>query len=698
MVLFFCLVYFAPSLGLESVHIERFKANLDGQITKIQARFAGKDENLSTKNDLATQDGNSSTNNNLVTQSGNSSTKNDAIKQGGNSSAENSFATQSGNSNANNDISTQSVNLSNENNLLKQSENSNANSDIIATQSGNLNAENLAQNSLQKRQNANSNEQNLKKPSWVEKFSENEENAQNQKSSKVLIKGLLTDYFWDTNLDKKHDKNIMRRRTKDEILAQIHALNENLKAGQESVENADFADDLKAVDVAQNSLLFSEENLSKTMNFSYLHEQKHFAKMSLKNILQNDAHFRFKGMLTRFANVDFFVPVREDFIDFYKQNASKNGSQNAAQSHENGVLSTQNFTPNLRKTDDLNSPNSRVNSTPNSSVNSHANSTQNSSKNSRSPVGATGLSQSEKNQQNAQKSHTANGALKTQNSTQNSANSAQNSHANLTPQISTPNSPQSTKTPHKSTKNSHANSTPNSAQNSAQIQQKNSLQRLANLRRNKPKLAIIIDDMATREQVAALKATGLRLTPSFFPPDKNHPRTPILAREFEFFMVHLPLSAISYKNEELSTIEPTDTQGFIDDKIARIVRDFKGIRFINNHTGSLFTQDIGAMRRLFRALSAHDLVFVDSVTSGATKAALVAREFNQTPIKRDIFLDNDDSVGFIKDKIREAVELAFNQGFAIAIAHPKNSTFKALKESKDLLNLVELVYLDEIYE
>lgn len=163
-------------------------------------------------------------------------------------------------------------------------------------------------------------------------------------------------------------------------------------------------------------------------------------------------------------------------------------------------------------------------------------------------------------------------------------------------------------------------------------------------------------------------------------------------------MVHLPLSAISYKNEELSTIEPTDTQGFIDDKIARIVRDFKGIRFINNHTGSLFTQDTAAMRRLFRALSAHDLVFVDSVTSGATKAALVAREFNQTPIKRDIFLDNDDSVGFIKDKIREAVELAFNQGFAIAIAHPKNSTFKALKESKDLLNLVELVYLDEIYE
>ncbi len=217
-------------------------------------------------------------------------------------------------------------------------------------------------------------------------------------------------------------------------------------------------------------------------------------------------------------------------------------------------------------------------------------------------------------------------------------------------------------------------------------------------KRPKPKLCIIIDDMATREQVKALKATGLKLTPSFFPPDSTHPKTPILAREFEFFMVHLPLSAQHYASEELQTLYISDTYEYILAEIARIKRSFSGLKFINNHTGSLFTSDTQAMRRLFRALQKHELVFVDSVTTSATKGAFVAKEFNQKPIKRDIFLDNDDKTPAIKDKIKEAVQIAHKNGFAIAIAHPKKNTFKALTQSKDLLQSVELVYLDELYE
>lgn len=213
----------------------------------------------------------------------------------------------------------------------------------------------------------------------------------------------------------------------------------------------------------------------------------------------------------------------------------------------------------------------------------------------------------------------------------------------------------------------------------------------------KPKLCIIIDDMATKEQVDELKATGLKLTPSFFPPDKNHPKTPILAREFEFFMVHLPLSAVHYSYEESETLTPQDSQERIDAKIAQIVRDFRGLKFINNHTGSLFTDDVQAMRRLFRALKRHDLIFVDSMTTGSSKGALVSREFKQMSIKRDIFLDNDNDISAIEANIKQAVRKARKKGFAIAIAHPKKNTFKALEQSKALLDSVELVYVSEIY-
>ena len=94
----------------------------------------------------------------------------------------------------------------------------------------------------------------------------------------------------------------------------------------------------------------------------------------------------------------------------------------------------------------------------------------------------------------------------------------------------------------------------------------------------------------------------------------------------------------------------------------------------------------------------NNLIFVDSVTIGSSKGALVSKEFGQIPIKRDIFLDNKDDIASIKAQIKKAVKLAHKKGFAIAIAHPRKNTFKALEQSKDLLQSVELVYLSEVYE
>lgn len=486
--------------------------------------------------------------------------------------------------------------------------------------------ENLQTNNQQNTNNTSKKRTNTKHITWLDKF---EEEAPISKSTKRLINGLFTDYFWDESLDKKDEKNITRRRTKDEIIAQIQGLINNLNENEQNLTN-----DLQIANKSEaNSTQILSQNLNKqtpkiftqneanfsqfsptkpSLNLSYLHDLNisKNAEFSLQN-LQNDGNFHFKNLLKIFASSDFFTPVRDDFINFYQkmdENLSKKETKN---SHTK---------------DDLNSQ-------------------------------------------------------KTFNPAQKSVN------------LKTPAKKESPS----STQNSQQTKPSTNAQISTKKSQ-NSLQRLANLGKNKPKLAIIVDDMATAEQVRQLKATNLKLIPSFFPPDRNHPRTPILAREFDFFMVHLPLSALSYKNEELSTLGPADSQEHIDAAVARIVRDFKGIRFINNHTGSLFTQDLNAMRRLFKAFKAHDLVFVDSMTSGASKGAFVASEFSQKPIKRDIFLDNSDDVEIIKGKIREAVELATHQGFAIAIAHPKNSTFRALRESKDLLNLIDLIYLDEIYE
>ncbi|HEH4644757.1 TPA: divergent polysaccharide deacetylase family protein [Campylobacter coli] len=211
------------------------------------------------------------------------------------------------------------------------------------------------------------------------------------------------------------------------------------------------------------------------------------------------------------------------------------------------------------------------------------------------------------------------------------------------------------------------------------------------------RLAIIIDDMANISQVKALQALNLKVNPSFFPSDKNHIDTPKLALKFDFYMVHLPLAAINYAKPELDTLNPNDTQERIFKKIKQIKKDFKDLKFINNHTGSLFTSNEEAMRKLYKAFEKEGLIFVDSKTIASSKAPKVAKALGQIYIQRDVFLDNQDDVVYIKKQLMDAVKLAKKKGFAIAIGHPRKNTFKALEQSKDLLESVELVYLSEIY-
>ncbi len=211
------------------------------------------------------------------------------------------------------------------------------------------------------------------------------------------------------------------------------------------------------------------------------------------------------------------------------------------------------------------------------------------------------------------------------------------------------------------------------------------------------RLAIIIDDMANISQVKALQALNLKVNPSFFPSDKNHIDTPKLALKFDFYMVHLPLAAINYAKPELDTLNPNDSQERIFKKIKQIKKDFKDLKFINNHTGSLFTSNEEAMKKLYKAFEKEGLIFVDSKTIASSKASKVAKALGQIYIQRDVFLDNQDDVAYIKKQLIDAVKLAKKKGFAIAIGHPRKNTFKALEQSKDLLESVELVYLSEIY-
>jgi len=212
---------------------------------------------------------------------------------------------------------------------------------------------------------------------------------------------------------------------------------------------------------------------------------------------------------------------------------------------------------------------------------------------------------------------------------------------------------------------------------------------------SKPKLAIIIDDVSFRRDVNAIKALGIPLTMSFLPPNKNHPNSAKLAAAQPFYMVHIPLEAISFNATESNTLYVKDSQQLIMKRIEKIKKEFPKVKYINNHTGSKFTANEIAMNRLMFSLRKKNMMFIDSRTTAKTMVPRVMRNYGLPYIARDVFLDHVADVSEIKKQIKKAVAIAKRSGNAIAIGHPRPDTLQALRESKHLFKGVELVGIND---
>lgn len=211
-----------------------------------------------------------------------------------------------------------------------------------------------------------------------------------------------------------------------------------------------------------------------------------------------------------------------------------------------------------------------------------------------------------------------------------------------------------------------------------------------------PKLAIIIDDVAFAADVRNIKALQIPLTMSFLPPSRRHPDSAKLAAREPYYMVHLPLEAKNFNAEEPFTLRVRDSQQEIMQRISDIKSLFPKVRFLNNHTGSTFTSNEIAMNRLVFALRRDGIEFIDSRTTADTKVPLVMKSYGLPYVARDVFLDHHPDVKSVKKQIKAAVEIAKKHGTAIAIGHPHKETLEALRQSKDILQDVQLVRIGEL--
>lgn len=214
----------------------------------------------------------------------------------------------------------------------------------------------------------------------------------------------------------------------------------------------------------------------------------------------------------------------------------------------------------------------------------------------------------------------------------------------------------------------------------------------------KAKLVIIIDDVHTKAQINAIKSLPLKVTPSVFPPYKISPDSHLLVRGLDHYMIHLPMESGNKKfNTQYKTLKVAFSNRKIENRIKELRLLFPKAKFINNHTGSVFTSDYASMHLAYKIMRENGFIFLDSKTIGSSKVKEIAHAYGDVYVARDIFIDNTHTVPSIHRQLQKAVRIAKKKGYAIAIGHPHKVTMQALVSAKEIFKDVELVYIDELY-
>jgi len=197
-----------------------------------------------------------------------------------------------------------------------------------------------------------------------------------------------------------------------------------------------------------------------------------------------------------------------------------------------------------------------------------------------------------------------------------------------------------------------------------------------------PKVAVIIDDIGYQHEIGEqLLAMPFELTLSFLP---FAPYTKELQdkafKSGKTVFLHLPLQPQSDAFDPgPGALLLTDSLEVQKEKLERCLEQVPNAVGVNNHMGSLYTEDREAMDGVMATLASKSLYFVDSYTTSASIALQSAQNYGIKSARRNVFLDNKISKDHICGQLDKLIHIAKEGGVAIGIAHPHSATLEALK-------------------
>lgn len=199
------------------------------------------------------------------------------------------------------------------------------------------------------------------------------------------------------------------------------------------------------------------------------------------------------------------------------------------------------------------------------------------------------------------------------------------------------------------------------------------------------KIAIVLDDWGySLKQVPELTAIRAPLTVAVLP---GLPHSAEVAREAarrgHEVILHMPMEAMNpgEPREEGRTILKGMGRSEILQLLDRSLATVPLAEGISNHQGSKVTSDPGSMEVVLRETKRRGLYFLDSFVTSQSVCAEVARKVKVPFARRAVFLDNEESVPQIRERLSELAQEAAEKGAVVGIGHDRPVTMETLRQA-----------------
>jgi hypothetical protein len=219
---------------------------------------------------------------------------------------------------------------------------------------------------------------------------------------------------------------------------------------------------------------------------------------------------------------------------------------------------------------------------------------------------------------------------------------------------------------------------------------------------NLPEIALIFDDLGeSLSDLKELYELDIPLTVSVIPDLKFSKNIAHIASRCGFSVfIHLPMQPLkdSAKRAPYRFIGPELSRGENTMLLRRYLNSLRIAIGVNNHMGSAATQDVELMRLVLKMVKSRGLIFIDSRTTPDSIAYQQAQEEGLVCGYNEGFLDFYDSSSEMEKSLDKLINSAVRKSRIIAIAHPKKSTLRFLKEKvPELKKRIKFITIQEYF-